>query len=85
MVRIKCSNCESTRGINHFILEGSNGAVKVESCDDCNSYLKLLYLEKDQNMEAVADDLATLTLDMLMYNDGKSRCGPNLLFHPGIR
>lgn len=85
MVRIKCSNCESTHGINHFILEGSNGAVKVESCDDCNSYLKLLYLEKDQHMEAMADDLATLTLDMLMDNDGKSRCGPNLLFHPGIR
>ena len=83
MVRIKCSSCESTHGINHYILQGSNGAVKAESCDDCNSYLKLLYLEKDARMEALADDLATLTLDMLMDQEGKSRCGPNLFLHPG--
>jgi len=83
MVRIKCSCCESTHGIDHFILEGSNGAVKAESCDDCNSYLKLLYLEKDNQMEATADDLATLALDMLMDKTGKSRGGPNLFYHPG--
>lgn len=34
-------------------------------------------------MEAVADDLASLALDMLMDNKGKMRCGPNLFFHPG--
>jgi FdhE protein len=84
MVRIKCSSCESTHGINHYTLEGSNGAVKAESCDDCNSYLKLLYLEKDRQMEAMADDLATLALDMLMDVEGKVRVGPNLFFHPGI-
>ncbi|MBW4055890.1 MAG: formate dehydrogenase accessory protein FdhE [Proteobacteria bacterium] len=83
MVRIKCSDCQSTHGIDHFILEGSNGAVKAESCDDCNSYLKLMYLEKDSQMEAMADDLATLTLDMLMDKDRKSRSGPNLFLHPG--
>jgi FdhE protein len=84
MVRIKCSSCESTRGINHYTLEGSNGAVKAESCDDCNSYLKLLYLEKDRQMDAMADDLATLALDLLMDKEGKSRCGPNLYLHPGM-
>ncbi|MBT0662822.1 formate dehydrogenase accessory protein FdhE [Geobacter pelophilus] len=83
MVRIKCCSCEATGGINHYILEGANGAVKAESCDNCNSYLKLLYLEKDRQMEAMADDLATLTLDMLMDGEGKSRGGPNLFFHPG--
>ena len=83
MVRIKCSSCESTHGINHYIVEGSNGAVKAESCDDCNSYLKLMYLEKDRQMEAMADDLATLSLDMLMDKEGKARSGPNLFLHPG--
>ena len=83
MVRIKCSNCESTQGINLYALEGSNGAVKAESCDDCNVYLKLLYLEKDPQMEAMADDLATLALDVLMDKEGKARGGPNLFFHPG--
>jgi FdhE protein len=84
MVRIKCSSCDSTNGINHYILEGSNGAVKAEYCESCNSYLKLLYLEKDGQMEAMADDLATLVLDMLMDNEGKVRSGPNLFFHPGL-
>jgi FdhE protein len=83
MVRLTCCTCESTRGINHHIVEGSNGVVKAESCDDCNYYLKLLYLGKDPQMEATADDLATLALDMLMDNEGKKRGGPNLFFHPG--
>ena len=34
-------------------------------------------------MDAMADDLATLALDMLMDNEGKVRGGPNLFFHPG--
>ncbi|RII26467.1 MAG: formate dehydrogenase accessory protein FdhE [Geobacter sp.] len=83
MVRIKCSNCASTGGIEHHTIEGSNGAIKVESCVDCGTYLKLLYLEKDSGMEAMADDLATLVLDMLMDNKGKTRGGPNLFIHPG--
>jgi FdhE protein len=83
MVRIKCSSCESTHGINFYTLEGSDGAVKAESCDNCNFYLKLLYLGKDPHMEAMADDLATLALDMLMDKEGKARGGPNLFFHPG--
>jgi FdhE protein len=83
MVRLTCSGCESTHGINHYALDGSSGAVKAESCDDCNTYLKLLYLEKDLQMDAMADDLATLALDMLMDQEGRTRCGPNLFFHPG--
>jgi len=83
MVRIKCSSCESTRGISYYVLEGSNGAVKAESCDECNSYLKLLYMEKDTQVEPVADDLASLALDVLMDETGKARGGPNLFFHPG--
>ncbi|HUJ17508.1 MAG TPA: formate dehydrogenase accessory protein FdhE [Nitrospirota bacterium] len=83
MVRLKCSICESTEGIDYHTLEGSKVAVKTESCDKCNYYLKLLYLEKDPHMEATADDLATLALDMLMDKEGKARGGPNLYFHPG--
>lgn len=83
MVRLKCCSCESTHGINHHVLEGADGAVKAESCDDCATYLKILYLEKDRQMEATADDLATLALDMLMEKEGMSRGGPNLYFHPG--
>ncbi|MBF0558994.1 MAG: formate dehydrogenase accessory protein FdhE [Nitrospirae bacterium] len=84
MVRIKCSNCESTEGINFYTAEGSKENVKVECCSKCNVYLKLLYLEKDPQMDPIADDLATLALDMIMDKEGKSRKGPNLFFHPGV-
>jgi len=32
----------------------------------------------------MADDMATLSLDMLMDEAGMARCGPNLFFHPGV-
>ncbi len=83
MVRIKCSSCESTEGIIYYALEGSKVGVKAESCRGCNSYLKLFYLGKDPQLEAMADDLATLNLDIMMDIEGKERVGPNLFFHPG--
>ncbi len=46
-MRVKCSNCEQA-------------AVKAESYGDCGTYLKILYQEKDPQVEAVADDLASL-------------------------
>lgn len=84
LVRLTCSSCEATGGITHYMLDGSTGAVKAESCDHCKSYLKLLYQEKEPHLEATADDLATLDLDLLMEQEGKLRNGPNLFFHPGV-
>jgi FdhE protein len=83
MVRIKCSSCEATEGIIHYALEGSQGAVKAESCDACGSYLKLFYQAQANGLDPVADDLATLSLDMLMTREQKVRRGANLFFHPG--
>lgn len=83
-VRLTCSSCEATGGISHYMLDSTNGAVKAESCEHCNSYLKLLYQEKEPQLEATADDLATLDLDVLMEQEGKLRNGLNLLFHPGF-
>jgi FdhE protein len=78
MVRVKCSNCESTKGISYYGIEGKSPAVKAETCDECGAYLKIAYMEKDPFVDPVADDLATLTLDLMMDEAGKSRSGPNL-------
>jgi FdhE protein len=78
MVRAKCSNCESTRGIAYFTIAGGQEAVKAESCEECGSYLKILYMDKDPWLEPTADDLATLALDILMGERGAARSGPNL-------
>lgn len=83
MVRVKCSNCESTEGIAYYEQEGENGSIKAESCDTCNTYLKILHLPKNYDLEPCADDCATLALDLLMDEDGKQRSGPNLYLHPG--
>lgn len=79
MVRVKCSNCESTKGISYFMIEGSSGVVKAESCDECGSYLKIMYMDKSPHADPVADDLATLALDLKMSENGIYRSGP-LLF-----
>ena len=78
MVRVKCSNCESTKGISYYAIEGTSGAVKAETCDECGTYLKIMHMDKDPQVDPVADDLATLALDLMMDENGKNRSGPNL-------
>lgn len=78
MVRVKCSNCESTGDISYFTVAGTSGAVKAEACEACGTYLKIMHMDKDQYVDPVADDLATLALDLLMDESGKLRSGPNL-------
>ncbi len=77
--RAVCTTCETDKGIALHEIEGSNGAVRAETCDSCKSYLKIVYQEKDPNVDPVADDLATLALDLLVDEAGYERAGPNLL------
>jgi len=83
MVRVKCSACGSTKGISYLGVDGTDDAIKAECCDECKTYLKILYLEKNTRLVPAADDLASLTLDMLVDEAGYHRLGPNLLFAPG--
>ena len=57
--------------------------MRAETCDDCHSYLKIVYQEKAPDADPVADDLATLALDILVDETGYTRAGPNLLLVPG--
>ena len=40
--------------------------MKAETCDECRTYVKVMYQNKDITIEAVADDIGTLALDMMM-------------------
>lgn len=89
LVRVKCAACDSTEGVSYRELQGeavkqpgAYGGVRAETCDSCKSYLKIVYQEKG-GVDPVADDLATLALDILVDQAGYSRAGPNLLFVPG--
>ena len=82
VTRIKCVPCHNTRGISYQGLEGRQGAVhpgvKAETCPECQANLKIVSMEKDPLVDAFADDLATLALDMLVDEAGFHRAGRNL-------
>ena len=81
MVRVKCSHCESTKGIHYQGLEGTGEALLAETCDECGSYRKIVNQEKDPMADPLADDLASLMLDLLMSETEFQRASANpLLF-----
>ncbi|CDG23309.1 Protein fdhE homolog [Xenorhabdus poinarii G6] len=82
VVRVKCTNCEQSRDLNYWSLESEQAAIKTESCGDCGSYLKILYQEKDPNIDVVADDLASLILDAKMEEEGFARSSLNPFLFP---
>ncbi|MEP6607472.1 MAG: formate dehydrogenase accessory protein FdhE [Burkholderiaceae bacterium] len=86
--RIQCTSCDTDKSVKYLVLQAAGEtqtepAARAETCDECKSYLKIFYQEKDPNLDPTADDLATLALDLLVDEQGYARSGPNLLFHPG--
>jgi FdhE protein len=90
MVRIKCSHCQGTKGIEFRSLlaagdttaaanASTTDTVQAETCDTCHHYLKMVRMERDPHVEPVADDLASLTLDLLVSDAGYERHGVNLM------
>lgn len=94
MVRIKCANCLGVENISYMSLDAADApevdndasssraakaAVLAETCSDCNSYLKIMHTDRDPFLDPVADDLATMTLDVLLADTGKVKYGTNLM------
>jgi FdhE protein len=78
-VRAVCITCGKSRAVSLLAIEGDSGAVKAETCGDCRSYAKMLYQLQDMKVDPVADDLASLGLDLLVAEAGWSRHAPNPL------
>ncbi len=82
IVRAKCSSCNQLEKLNYWSIDEEFASVRAESCNHCNSYLKLLFEGKDPDIDAVADDLASIYLDLEMGEKGFIRSGLNpFLFH----
>jgi FdhE protein len=79
LVRVTCSHCQSTEGIAQHSIEGGPEAIRAESCEKCHTYRKILYQENDVGVESVADDLASLALDLMMSEAGYHRGSNNPL------
>jgi FdhE protein len=94
MVRVQCSHCGASGKSIAFqsAMIGANqendgsaaeAAVRAETCEQCRCYRKILYQEKDPQVEPVADDLASLNLDLLLGQSGYHRASGNpLLWQP---
>jgi len=76
-VRIKCTLCASTAGISYQEVEGGPGTVKAETCKSCHGYVKVLQQHLDPAVDVIADDVATLGLDLLVRETGFKRGGVN--------
>jgi FdhE protein len=75
--RSVCITCGQSRTLALKQIDGEEGAVKAETCDDCGTYAKMLYQARDLAVDPVADDLATLGLDLVVCEAGWSRHAPN--------
>ena len=82
-VRAVCITCENSRTLSLKGIDGDSGAVRAETCDDCQTYAKMLYQAKDMKVDPYADDLATLGLDVMVAEAGWARHAPNPLLLVG--
>ncbi|MBF8646988.1 MULTISPECIES: formate dehydrogenase accessory protein FdhE [Pseudomonas] len=88
VVRVKCVYCESSKDLRYTSLDDDRHApgkapLRAECCPECESYLKQNYLENDAAAEPLADDLASLALDIRLDEEGFHRLAPNLMLAPG--
>jgi FdhE protein len=82
-VRAVCITCGESRSVSQQQIEGHSGAVKAETCNECHTYAKMMYQAHDIMVDAFADDLATLGLDLMVAEAGWARHAPNPLLLVG--
>jgi FdhE protein len=83
LARIQCWSCRATGGIRFFGVANDPGGTKAEACSACGAYVKLFYREQMPAAEPLADDVASLTLDLLAAQEGWARSGVNLFLLGG--
>lgn len=71
-VRVRCVHCGSTDKVSFRNLAGTS-YLRAECCEVCHGYSKVFYLESARTLEPLADDLASLGLDILVGEEGFSR------------
>ena len=83
VVRATCSQCGDAKDVRYYGLENEATAVQAEACLTCGSYLKLMHQEKDTQADPVADDIATMALDLLMDAKALAASGNNFFLLKG--
>lgn len=78
-VRVKCVCCGATEGVSYQEIEDGPGAglVRAEGCAQCARYVKIMLQHKEPALDPVADDVATLALDLLLRDGDRKRGAVN--------
>ncbi len=76
-VRVKCTCCGSTKGITYRSVETDEATIKAECCRECGKWVKIMYQNKNPTLEPIADDVASLGLDLMMRDSEWARGGYN--------
>ncbi|MGE3147493.1 formate dehydrogenase accessory protein FdhE [Pseudorhodoplanes sp.] len=76
-LRVKCAVCGSNNGIDYQEIEGGDGHVKAETCSACHTYVKVMQQRHNPDIDPVADDVASLGLDILVRELGFNRGAVN--------
>lgn len=79
--RSLCSVCERSGKLDYLSLaphtdgkdDDATAVAQAEACGDCGSYLKIFPRALDADVEPLADDLASLALDLLLSEEGRYR------------
>ena len=71
-VRVRCVHCGSTDKISFRNFAGTS-YLRAECCESCHGYSKVFYIDKVRSLEPLADDLASLGLDVLVGEEGFAR------------
>ena len=80
--RARCTNCETPKEVS-ILGETQESLVQGECCDDCHGYLKIMYQSRDPMMDVIADDLASIQVDLALANEDYLRTGRNLFLMAG--
>lgn len=78
-VRAECTNCDQADEMNLWSFDDYKADIRIESCDDCMGYTKMLFINQAPQMDAVADDLASMGLDAQLNEKGYSSTAVNPL------
>lgn len=76
-LRVKCAVCGSNNDIAYEEIDGGNRNIKAETCGACHGYVKVMHQRSEPGIEPVADDVASLALDILVRELGFSRGAVN--------
>lgn len=77
-VRSTCHSCTNTGSIELLSLEEQESIMKAESCPECQTYIKHIDRTKNPMLDVFVEDLATLSLDFTLAEEGQQRKSFNL-------